>query len=152
MKKRTSKKMLPLGICIMLVLTSTIVVSNAQETSTKSLSKNQNTELKISFFGSIRLLFVPAVGYGIDNIGDETAYNVTATFTLDGGFNGKIHLTDTNDYTEILPGYLMITSWPHAVDGFGPLTITVNVDASNAEAIEKTARGFQIGLRTFIFG
>lgn len=152
MKKRTSKKMLPFGICIMLVLTLPIVTSIAQETPTTSLSKNQNTELKIGFIGSLRALLLPCVGYKIKNSGDESAYNVTATFTLDGGLNDQIYFTETWDYTEILPGYTISRSWTRAIDGFGPVTITLNVDASNAEAIEKTAMGFQIGLRTIVFG
>jgi len=151
MKKRTSKKILPFGICMMLVLTIPIATSIAQEIPT-SISKNQNTELKILFFGSLRSFLLPGVGYGIENRGDETAYNVTATFTLEGGLSNSIYFTDTWNYTEILPRYSVGTSWLRAIDGFGPVTITVNVYASNAEAVEKTARGFQIGLRTFIFG
>ncbi len=152
MKKRTSKKMLPFGICIMLVLTLPIVTSISQETYTTSLSNNQNTELKILFFGSLQLFLLPGVGYGIENRGGESAYNVTATFTLEGGLSDSIYFTETRDYTEILPGYTSGRSWIRAIDGFGLVTITVNVGASNAEDIEKTANGFQIGFRTFIFG
>ena len=142
-----------LGMGIALLLVSTVpLVSSVARGSSASLSTMQDTSLKIHFFGSLRQFLLPAAGYGIENIGDETAYNVTATFTVEGGLSGLIHFSDTTELGGIIPEYTSGTTYVRAVDGFGGVTVTVSVIASNAESLERTAQGLQIGFRTIIFG
>ena len=115
-------------------------------------SIHQQTELKTHFIGNIRGGILPTVGYSIDNIGNEIARNIAATFIIEGGFAGDIYLLDSLVKTELEPGISVIKSGIFSLFGFGPLTVTLDVDAENAESIHRSAKGFQIGFRTFIFG
>lgn len=67
--------------------------------------------------------------------------------------NDDIYLTDSFFKTEIDPGLTMIKSGQFANFGLGPITITLNEDAENTNAIQKkTANGFQIGFHTYTSG
>jgi hypothetical protein len=141
------------GIGIALLLISSVpLVSSVVQRSSSSVSTMPDTSLKIHFLGSLRHFLLPAIGYGIENIGDEIAYNVTATFTVEGGISGLIHFSDTTEHEDIYPDYTGGTTYLRAVDGIGAVTVTVSAVASNAEAVERTAQGLQIGFRTIIFG
>lgn len=152
MKKRTIKNILSLGICIILMFTSVIVTSTAQETSKTSLSINNNPQLTITLYGSLRTLLLPMIGFDIKNVGDESAYDVSATFTVDGGFSDMIYFSETYYYTEILPDDAEGIAIMNGIFGFGPITVSLSVEASNVDTVEKSATGFQIGYRSFIFG
>ena len=127
-------------------------IQNSVSTDIIDVSMHQQTELKTYFIGTMRGGILPTVGYGIDNIGNENALNIVATFIVEGGFAGDIYLLDSLVKTELEPGVSVIKSGIFSLFGFGPLTVTLDVDAENAEGIYKTSKGFQIGFRTFIFG
>jgi len=84
----------------------------------------------------------------IVNIGDNPAYNVSYTFAITGGYNGVINATFSDNWSEMPPR----CGWGFFNDayGFGPVTITLTVSASNADNVTKSVNGFQIGKRTLI--
>ena len=146
--KKGSKKTI-----FMIIIISVLLISIATTANSKTAQvTNQQTELSIDFVGSVRLLFLPAVGYAVNNIGNEIAENVIGQFTVEGGLTGNINFDVTYDFNDIDPDHGLIVSYPHAIDGFGFVTVNVDVTCDNAEPISKTARGLQIGMRTFIFG
>ena len=147
-----NKNILPIGICFLFVfITSNISVTSEQLNDIDTTSYQQ-TELNTRFIGAIRGGILPTVGYSIDNIGNEIAHNITATFTIEGGFDGNIHLFDTLEKAELEPSTSVVKSGVFALQGFGSLTVTLDVDAENSERVHRTAKGFQIGYHTFIFG
>jgi hypothetical protein len=84
----------------------------------------------------------------IVNIGDNPAYNVSFTFAITGGYNGDINATFSDTESKMPPK----TGWGffNNASGFGPVTITLTVSASNADNVTKIVKGFQIGKRTLI--
>jgi hypothetical protein len=140
------------SIYVLLCMGTVPLVSPVVQGSSSSVSIMQDTSLTIHLVGSLRQFLLPAVGYGVENSGNETAYNVTAMFTVDGGIAGLIHFSDTTEHGDIYPDYTGGTTYVRAVDGIGVVTVTVSAVASNAESVERTAQGLQIGFRTIIFG
>jgi hypothetical protein len=84
----------------------------------------------------------------IMNIGGNPAYNVSYTFSITGGFHNDINVTASDNVSEMPPKSAMgVLSTMH---GFGPVTITLSVSASNADNMTKVVHGFQVGKRTLI--
>ena len=84
----------------------------------------------------------------IVNIGDNPAYNVSYTFAITGGYNGDINATFSNNESKMPPKSGL--GFFNDAYGFGPVTITLTVLASNADNVTKSVNGFQIGKRTLI--
>jgi len=147
-----NKKIVSIGMCFLFAVVISDLSVTAEQPDVTEASLYQQTGLEARFIGAIRGGILPTVGYSIYNIGNEIARNITATFTIEGGFAGDIHLFDSLEKTELEPGTSVVKSGVFALQGFGPLTVTLDVDAENSESIHRTAEGFQIGFRTFIFG
>jgi hypothetical protein len=150
--RKIFKKIVTVVICFFFVFILPDISVIAEHPDFIYASMHQETDLKTHFIGSIRGGVLPTVGYSIDNIGDEIARDIEATFIIEGGFEDDIYLIDTLVKTELEPGISVIKSGIFSLFGFGPITVTLDVDAENAESIHRSAKGFQIGFRTFIFG
>ena len=147
-----NKKIVSIGMCFLFAVVISDLSVTAEQPDVTEASLYQQTELEARFIGAIRGGILPTVGYSIYNIGNEIARNISATFTIEGGFAGDIHLFDSLEKTELEPGTSVVKSGIFALQGFGPLTVTLDVDAENSESTHRTAKGFQVGFRTFIFG
>jgi hypothetical protein len=146
------KKLVSIWMCFLFVFIMSDLSVTADQPDVTNAAFHQQTELHTRFIGAIRGGILPTVGYSIDNLGGETARNITATFIIEGGFTGDINLFDSLVKTELESRNSVVKSGTFAIYGFGPLTVTLDVNAENAESIHITAMGFQIGFRTFIFG
>jgi hypothetical protein len=109
-----------------------------------------DTKLYVGITNGIPYVFRHVCVFGdIVNIGKNPVYNVSAVFSIIGGRNGEINVTFTTDtLPEMPPG----TGWGFSndADGFGPVTITLTVYASNIETITRSVKGFQIRDSTLI--
>jgi len=152
MKKGIQKIIFSYGIVFMLFFSLSSLTALADDTTIDNVLTQQNTELQLSFYGYIRLLFTPAVGVGIENIGIEDAINVSVTFSVQGGLLGMIDFSDTYVIDKIDQGTITILSWTYLLHGFGPIHLEVEVSASNTDSVSKSAMGFQISDFTFIIG
>lgn len=108
-----------------------------------------NTKLYIGICGGIPLIggFMFIQGWMM-NIGDNPAYNISYAFSMTGGFHNEINETFSGDEPQIPPQSAMgvLTN----ASGFGPVTITFSVSASNADNMTKVVKGFQLGKYTFL--
>lgn len=140
-------------IAIFIILTPIVssAISSNEKQSTKTYD-NQGAEIKPYIYGTIRLFFAPAIYWGIANYGDMTAENVSGIFTVEGGFDDSINFIDSYNYGEIKPEYVSGRYLSRNIDGFGPIVLSLKATASNAEDIDISVKGFQIGYRTFVFG
>lgn len=150
------KKIILIGILIIaicLILTPIVSSTNSgnEKQSTKTYD-NQGAELKPYIYGTIRLFFAPAIYWGIANVGDVTAEDVSGTFTVIGGFDDSINFVDSYNYGDIEPEYVSGRLFSRNIDGFGPIVLSLTATASNAENLDVSVKGFQIGYRTFVFG
>lgn len=101
------------------------------------------TELSIGICGGFF-----AINGWIMNIGDNPAYNVSYIFSMIGGFHNDINVTASDMMSEMPSESAMgVLSDTY---GFGPVTITLSVSASNADNMTKLVKGFQVGKRTLI--
>lgn len=131
------------------IVSSTYSHNDNQSTNPES---NQEVVLIPYIYGTIRCLFAPAVYWGIGNFGEDTAENVSGVFTIQGGFDDSINYVDSYFFGDIEAGYATGRFLPRNVDGFGPIVLSLKATSSNAEKIDISLRGFQIGFRTFVFG
>ena len=150
--QKNIKKFVTIGVCFLFVVIMLGLLVTAEQSDVTEASLYQQTELDARFIGALRGGLLPTVGYSIYNSGNEIARNITATFTIKGGLADDIHLFDSLEKTELGPGTSVVKSGVFALQGFGPLTVTLTVDAEDSESIHRTAMGFQVGFRTFIFG
>jgi len=150
--QKNTKKIVIMGMFFLFVFTLSHLVVTGEETDASDASLHQKTELHTRFIGAIRGGILPTVGYSIDNIGNEIAQNIVAKFIIEGGFDDDIYLNDSLVKTELEPRSSVVKSGTFALYGFGPITITLDVDADNVESINRIVKGLQIGFRTFIFG
>jgi hypothetical protein len=120
------------------------------------ISSNANTEseVQVGVFGASILIGMNRVGCFIHNSGVENINNIIITFSIKGGFDDTINLI-INDQKEILQpnsSYIITTN---EIKGFGPIELSIEVTASNAESSEKTINGLQIGdfsiTQTYLF-
>ncbi len=126
-------------LCILILLPAISPSSRAES----------NTELFVEITSVFPYSFHHVCLFGnILNIGENIAYNVTAVFSIIGGRNGEINAT----LSEVLPSMAPKTGFgfSNQANGFGPVTITFSVFASNVELITKSIKGFQIGYSTLI--
>lgn len=100
---------------------------------------DSNTTLELKIVGSLPLpsLSKNVVGL-ILNTGDDTAYNISYTMTITGGFSDSINLTNQGDEHEILP-HKAFAVGIYGTYGAGPVLITLTASATNAENVTATA-------------
>jgi hypothetical protein len=114
-----------------------------------SATAQPETTLYVGINGGIPFLLSCKYVFGdIINTGDAPAYNVSWVFSITGGYTGDINVTYS--YTEPMLPTKTAVGFLHQANGFGPVTITLAVSASNAESSTKTVHGFQIGQRTYL--
>lgn len=83
------------------------------------------------------------------NIGKVSAYNVSCTITITGGFKKDINKTISYESSE-LPSLKWMVVGLEGTYGFGPVKVTLNLSATNANTETRIAKGFQIGVFTWI--
>lgn len=114
-----------------------------------SATAQPETTLYVGINGGIPFLLSCKFVFGdIINTGDAPAYNVSWAFSITGGYSGDINVTYS--YTEPVLPIKTAVGFLHQANGFGPVTITLAVSASNAASSTKTVHGFQIGQRTYL--
>ncbi len=106
--------------------------------------------LEIKIFGGLPLpLLFHQVGGAISNVGDAAATNISYLLTIKGGVLGAIDESQDGFIDEILPhngfGVSILGTY-----GFGPVTVTLNASAENAENVSGSARGFQLREFTWV--
>lgn len=110
----------------------------------------QDTQLTARVYGSLTLLGINRVGLGISNQGNVVAHDVSYTFTVAGGFDDTIHFTRTDELDDIQPYHSVAVVYTRAVSGFGPVTVSMTADSSNANDVSASAVGFQLGYFVFV--
>jgi hypothetical protein len=100
-------------------------------------------------FGSVSVI--------VKNIGDSTAENITMIISVKGGILGRINMTKIcsgfgNCSNSIKPNAIKTESTAEAgkIVGFGPVTIMVSAEASNAERVNKSLNGFALGFLVIV--
>jgi hypothetical protein len=142
-KKKTN--IIAVGIVVIaLVITGTQCIS-AGET--------EDTELQISSIKGGLL----QVSMDIENIGSVTAENITSSILVTGGIFNKINVYHEcsgcgSCGTTLEPGEIKTESTLESgiIFGFGPITVDVTADASNADMVTASAQGFVIGFFVLI--
>ncbi len=150
MKRKNTLRIVSIGICFLFVMLT--IPSSVGINQTQTRSTDHQTELTTQFLGGIRGGILPTAGFMINNIGDEDAINIQATFNIQGETNEEITYTDTFEESLLKAGWSIVRSKMFPVFGIGPITITLEINADNAESIQKNANGFQLGFRSYIFG
>jgi hypothetical protein len=140
-QKKNLRKASGLGIILMLVCITVGTSCTAMQQSPTILDI---TVVKGGF---------STVSATIKNIGDSKAENITMTISVQGGILGRINLTKIcvgcgNCSNSLLPNATKTESTAEAgrIVGFGPVTIMVSAEASNAEKVNKTFSGFVLGI------
>lgn len=133
-------KVIGIVICIVLILPLFSISKAADPTA----------QLEIRLIGGLPLPFLfHYVGGVITNSGDTAVYNISYKLTIHGGILGTTDETLTGDTDEILPQNAYAVGMFN-VYGFGRVTVTLVVSASNAANVTGTAQGLQIGGFTWI--
>jgi len=137
------KPLIGIIVCILILLPAISAPSVAES----------DTKLYVTIYGRAPFIWNHTGAYGlIVNVGDSPAYNVSFIFTITGGYNGTINSIVSLNLSEwnmsVPPGYGL--SFGNTPYGFGPVTITLSVSASNADNVTKSFKGFQMGNITFI--
>jgi hypothetical protein len=140
-QKKNLRKASGLGIVLMLVC---ITVGTSCTAAQQSPTILDITVVKGGF---------SKVSATIKNIGDSNAENITMTISVQGGILGRINITKIcvgcgNCSNSLLPNATKTESTAEAgrIVGFGPVTIMVSAEASNAEKVNKTFSGFVLGI------
>lgn len=142
--------------CLIILLSIPAVMHTAVEATSMPTVINQDSQLVVLIFGSLRLVRLDSVGGAIANYGDTTAYDVCYTFTATGGFDDSIDVTHEDCMGDI-PGvehgtvHSIGLSYPRVVNGFGPTILTLTATSSNTDDVTEEAKGFQIGYFTLVF-
>ena len=142
------KKIIGILICMLIVITSFSIIAVAEP-----YPKLDHVEFKIILFGSFMLFGTRGTSVIIYNTGTSTAHDVCYTISITGGYDGSINFTYTDFIGDIDPfppnGYGV--GWGGFIKGFGPVTITFTLTASNTDDVTMTAKGFQIRCQTLIY-
>jgi hypothetical protein len=109
-----------------------------------STSGYSGPELKVGVYGASMLTGLKEVGCFVYNLGEENIYDITFTFTVEGGFDNSINklLYGHKEILEPNTAYLLPIS---SINGFGPIILSIEATSSNAGTAEKTIKGFQLG-------
>jgi len=115
-----------------------------------SMTVVADPELEISIYGGFPVIFkMGNVGGAIVNVGDATTHNVSYNVVITGGFQDSINYAFNGTGYNISPGNALGVS-TNAIEGFGPVEITIAVSSSDAGSVNETAQGFQIGGFTWV--
>lgn len=107
-------------------------------------------ELQINILGSFPIpVLASSVSGIITNIGETSVYNISYQMTMQGGLLGAINVTYEDGTSEISPGTALGVA---IIDtrGFGMVTITLSVSATDVEPMTITAKGIQLGFFTWV--
>ena len=117
---------------------------------------DSNTKFITAIYGSFPIgsispvpNFFHNVSGVILNTGKVSAYNVSCTITITGGFKKDINKTISYNNNE-LPSLRWMVVGLEGTYGFGPVKITLIVLATNAITKTRMAKGFKIGGFTWI--
>ncbi|MBN1861802.1 MAG: hypothetical protein JW840_10125 [Candidatus Thermoplasmatota archaeon] len=134
------KRIIGLGICTLLLFPLISLPSAADPA----------PDLMIKLVGGLPFpLLFHYVGGVISNKGDTAAYNISYTLTLRGGILGTTNETVNGNTEEILPQTAYAVGIFNAY-GFGRVTLTLMVTASNAANVTDAVQGLQLGGFTWI--
>lgn len=152
-KNKINIKKLILAISfISILLTTPIITSlNVIENNNIGISNNES-QINVIIYGSIRLFFSQSLYFGVQNLGDTSAYNVSGTFRVEGTSDNSISFTDTFNFEEIPNRHVTGKWYTKPINGFGKITLTCNAESSNAGSSEVSVNGLLIGYRAFVFG
>jgi len=119
-----------------------------------SAVENQDAKLYIQIYGGLPLpVLIENVGGVIVNKGNTTAYDLSYTLSIFGGASGSINIT-SDGFSEYLDPFdssgKSLGVFTPDVYGFGIVTITLSVSASNADDVIVNAKGFQFGDITWV--
>ena len=101
-------------------------------------------ELKVGVYGASMLAGLKQAGCFVYNLGEEDIFDVTFTFIITGGFDNSINKR-LHDHKEILEPNTAYLRPIDSINGFGPITLSIEATSSNAGSAEKTIKGFQLG-------
>ena len=143
------KKIVGIIICILCILVSINIFSIPAEA-------DSETKIITAIYGSFPIHikdsspnFFHIVSGIICNIGKVSAYNVSSTLTITGGFKNNINKTISYNLSE-LPPLKFTNIGLEGTYGFGPVKIKITFSATNVDTKTRIARGFQIGNFTWI--
>ena len=151
-RKIFEKKLISTVIVIIFFLSMPIMTSTYNERTPAIPLENQDTQLRIYIYGTIRLFFAPALYWGIENTGETIAHNVSGTFSVKGGFDNSINFVDIYNYGDIESKHIIGRYLLRFIDGLGFITLSVSTTSLDAGSETKSVKGFQVGFRTFILG
>ena len=109
-----------------------------------AIVEGEGTELSI-----INITGPIGVNAEVKNIGEVPAYNVKYTMIVTGGILGRIFRIVSDSVTELAPDET-IPIYSDLIFGFGPITIDIKANSSNAYEVTKLKNAFIIG--PFVFG
>lgn len=109
-----------------------------------TVSAETGPELEINFTGSLGMKLL------ISNNGDQTATDVECSLQVNGGLLGYINKTGLGTISSLPVGMEDVGVQVYLF-GFGIVTITATVEASNAPRVEKTVNGLVILFYVIIF-
>lgn len=153
MKNKINIKKLILAISFISILLASPVINSLSviDYNNTGISNNES-QLNVVIYGSIRLFFSKSLYFGVRNLGDTSAYNVSGTFRVKGVSDNSISFTDTFNFEEIPSRHVTGIWYTTPINGFGKITLTCNAESSNAGSSELSVNGLLIGYRAFVFG
>ena len=115
---------------------------------------DENAKLEVQIYGGFPMpMLIRNVGGVIVNTGNITAYNLSYTLSIMGGTSDSINYT-TDGFIEDLDPFdasgKSIGVFTPEIFGFGIITITLSVTASNADDLTVRANGIQFGDITWV--
>ena len=142
------KKIIGIFVCMLMIMTSLSIISVAEPN-----PKLDQVEFKIIILGSFMMFATRGTSVIIYNTGTTAAHDVCYTISITGGYDGSINFTYTDFIGEVYPhSYCTYgVGWGGFIKGFGPVTITFTLNASNTDDVTMTAKGFQIRCQTLIY-
>lgn len=153
MKKYNIKKILIITSIILLLLSAPIINSSINLEKTQSdIIKNNDAQINIVIYGSIRLFFSKSLYFAVRNIGETSAYNVSGSFKVTGVNDNSISFMDSFNFEEIPANHATGIWYTRPINGFGKITLSCNAFSSNAGDSSVTVDGLLIGFRAFVFG
>lgn len=139
------------GLCCGLVLLSSLMVIEVIAQEPPQSQGSPPSAMTPYIYGTCRCFFAKAVYWGVENNGGIPLENVSGVFTVSGGFQNSISFTDSYIFGTIETRSTYGRFITKAINGFGPLTLSLDATSSNAEPLSISVPGFQVGFRTFVF-
>ena len=102
-------------------------------------------DFHVGVFGASLITGLRQQGGVINNYNqDDSVYNISFIFSIIGIYDESIDYVFSNFIDELEPNQALLFS-ERFVNGFGPVTISLNASTSNAGFAEESIKGFQIG-------